>query len=101
MGEEAVRLNGHAERRLPNTLNVSVRGIVGEELLRATPELAASTGSACHSGSTEPSQVLLEMGVPREWALGALRLSVGRWTTEAEVDRAADLIVERARLVRA
>jgi cysteine desulfurase len=102
LGQEAVRLNGHPEQRLPNTLNVSVRGIVGEELLQATPELAASTGSACHAGSTEPSQVLLEMGVPREWALGALRLSVGRWTTEAEVDRAAALIVERARrLVRA
>ena len=82
-------LNGHPEQRLPNTLNVSFPGVDGEELLAATSEIAASTGSACHAGRTEPSSVLLAMGLSRERALGAVRLSLGRWTTEEEVDAAA------------
>jgi cysteine desulfurase len=93
LGEGKVKLNGHPERRLPNTLNISIQGIVGEELLAQIPEIAASTGSACHAGSTEPSPVLLEMGLTRGQALGALRLSLGRWSTEEEVDEASDLIV--------
>lgn len=93
---DRVRLNGHPEKRLPNTLNISIEGLVGEELLARIPELAASTGSACHAGSTEPSGVLLEMGLSRSLALGALRLSLGRWTSEDEVDTAARLIVQRA-----
>ena len=97
LGKERVHLNGHPEQRLPNTLNISIQGIVGEELLSRIPELAASTGAACHAGSTEPSRVLVEMGLSREQALGALRLSLGRWTTEAEINLAAELIVERAR----
>lgn len=97
LGEDRVKLNGHPERRLPNTLNVSIRGLVGEDLLRAIPEIAASTGAACHAGSTEPSPVLLAMGLDRETALGALRLSVGRYTTSADIDTASALIVERAR----
>jgi len=95
LGKDAVRLNGHPERRLPNTLNISLRGVVGEELLSQIPEIAASTGAACHAGSTEPSSVLLEMGLSREWALGALRLTLGRWTTSEEIDVASKLIVER------
>ncbi len=97
-GSERVCLNGHPEKRLPNTLNVSVKGIVGEELLDGIPEIAASTGSACHAGSTEPSAVLLAMGIPREQALGALRLSLGRWSTAEEVDAASDLIIKRIQL---
>ena len=97
LGADQVRLNGHPQKRLPNTLNISIRGIVGEELLAATPEIAASTGAACHSGSTEPSSVLLEMGISHEWALGALRLSLGRWTNKQDVDAAADLIIERSK----
>jgi cysteine desulfurase len=81
---------------LPNTLNISIKGKVGEELLKRIPEIAASTGSACHAGSTEPSAVLLAMGIPREQALGALRLSLGRWTTLEEVEEAAKLIVSKA-----
>ena len=81
LGKERVRLNGHPEKRLPNTLNISIRGIVGEKLLSLIPEIAASTGAACHAGSTEPSGVLLKMGLSREWALGALRLTLGRWST--------------------
>jgi len=96
LGRKRVRLNGHPEQRLPNTLNISVKGIVGEELLRQIPEVAASTGAACHAGSTEPSSVLLEMGIDRETALGALRLTLGRWSTQKEIDTAGELIVERA-----
>jgi len=57
------------------------------------PEIAASTGSACHAGSTEPSAVLLAMGLARERALGALRLSLGRGSTKEEIDEASRLIV--------
>ncbi len=96
LGADRVRLNGHPEKRLPNTLNLSIRGIVGEELLGRISEIAASTGAACHAGSTDPSRVLLEMGLDRDTALGALRLTLGRWTTQQEIDAAADLIVERA-----
>jgi cysteine desulfurase len=87
-----LHLNGHVTERLPNTLNVSVDGIIGEEVLAATPEIASSTGSACHEGSTEPSTVLMAMGMSRERALGALRLTLGRWSTEDEVERAATLL---------
>jgi len=94
LGEEWVKLNGHPKRRLPNTLNISIKKIVGEELLRHIPGIAASTGSACHSGSVEPSKVLLAMGMNRETALGALRLTLGRWTSEEEVDTVSRLILE-------
>jgi cysteine desulfurase len=88
--------NGPAEPRLPNTLNVSVRGIAGHALLDTVPGVAASTGSACHSGTHEPSPVLTAMGVPADRALATLRLSLGRWTTADDVDRAADLIAAAA-----
>ena len=97
LGTDKVHLNGHPERRLPNTLNISIRGIVGDELLSRIPELAASTGAACHAGSTEPSNVLLEMGLSRELALGALRLTLGRWSTLEEINTAAKLIVEQVK----
>ncbi len=97
LGREKVHLNGHPEKRLPNTLNISLQGIVGEDLLSRIPEIAASTGAACHAGSTEPSNVLLEMGLERELALGALRLSLGRWSTRQDVDKAGGLITERAK----
>ncbi len=74
---------------------MSIRGIVGEELLSQIPRIAASTGAACHAGSTEPSSVLLEMGLDRELALGALRLTLGRWSTQEEIDVAGNHIVER------
>jgi cysteine desulfurase len=87
-----VELNGPAEARLPNTLNVSVRGIVGQDLLAAVPGIAASTGSACHSGATEPSPVLTAMGLSADRGLAALRLSLGRWSTSDDVTTAAHLI---------
>jgi cysteine desulfurase len=88
-----VHLNGHPTERLPNTLNVSIDGVVGEEILASTPEIAASTGSACHEGNTEPSAVLLAMGLARERALGALRLTLGRWSMEGDVEKAADALI--------
>lgn len=88
-----VHLNGHESQRLPNTLNVSIEGVIGEEVLAAIPEIASSTGSACHEGNTDPSPVLMAMGRKREAALGALRLTLGRWSTEEEVERAARLLV--------
>lgn len=84
-----VHLNGHPTERLPNTLNVSIDGLPGDELLAATPGVAASTGSACHEGVTEPSPVLTAMGIPPERARCALRLTLGRTTTAEEVARAA------------
>lgn len=96
LGKNKFHLNGHPERRLPNTLNISLQGILGEDLLSRMPEIAASTGAACHAGSMEPSAVLLEMGLSRELALGALRLTLGRWSTREEIDTAGKLIVERA-----
>jgi cysteine desulfurase len=91
-----VVLNGPAASRLPNTLNVSIDGTIGHELLAAVPEIAASTGSACHSGSHEPSPVLTAMGFDAARGLAALRLSLGRGTTADDVDRAAVLIAGQA-----
>ena len=87
-----VHVNGHQTERLPNTLNISVAGIVGEEVLAATPQIASSTGSACHEDSTDPSPVLIAMGLSRERALGSLRLTLGRWSTGEEIERAAFLL---------
>jgi cysteine desulfurase len=99
LGERVV-LNGHPERRLPNTLNVNFVGRVGVDLLGAVPEVAASTGSACHEGDRQRhftlSPVLTAMGVPVALGKGAVRLSVGRFTTEEEVDRAADTLCRAA-----
>jgi len=93
----SLELNGHPDRRLPNTLNISATGIVASDLLAAVPGLAASTGSACHADSPEPSPVLSAMGLEPERAVGSLRLSTGRWTTVDEIDRAADLLVAAIR----
>ncbi len=93
---ERVLLNGHPTERLPNTLNVNFVGHVGGELLKATPGVAASTGSACHEGQVALSPVLKAMGVPPHLGQGAVRLSVGRFTTEEEVDRAAQLLAATA-----
>lgn len=90
-----VHLNGDARDRLPGTLNLSIDGVQSRALLAAIPELAAATGSACHEGSDAPSAVLTAMGVPAERALAALRLSLGRWSTEEEVKQAARLIADR------
>ncbi|WP_116047073.1 cysteine desulfurase family protein [Amycolatopsis palatopharyngis] len=87
-----VHLNGHPDRRLPNTLNISIDNTIGPELLAATPAIAASTGSACHDGTTEPSPVLTAMGLSNDRTLAALRLTIGRWSTDTEITAAAQAI---------
>ncbi|HEY0882160.1 MAG TPA: cysteine desulfurase NifS, partial [Archangium sp.] len=79
--------------RLPNTTYALFPRVIGAELLARTPGVAASTGSACHDGQEHPAQVLLEMGVPATVALGAVRLTLGRHTTEADVDAAISQLV--------
>jgi cysteine desulfurase len=87
-----LQLNGHAALRLPNTLNVRFPGASGPELLAAAPEVAASTGAACHDGQEQASAVILAMGVAPSEALGSVRLTLGRGTTREDVDRAADAL---------
>jgi cysteine desulfurase len=89
---ERVILNGHSDERLPNTLSVSFASRVGADILAALDGIAASTGSACHAGSVELSPVLAAMGVPTEIGMGAIRFSLGRGTTEAEIREVVERI---------
>jgi len=96
------RRHGDADRRVPNTTSIAFRGVLGDVLVAALDleGVAASTGSACTSGTVEPSAVLLALGLPRDRAAEAIRLSLGRDTTEADIDRVAALLprlVERIR----
>jgi cysteine desulfurase len=92
-----VVLNGHPEQRLPNTLNLSFPGMRGEEILKDIPDLCASTGAACHDQALRLSYVLEAMGVREEVGIGAIRLSLGRPTTETEIDQAARLLIEKVK----
>ena len=97
-----VKLNGHRTERLPGNVNVSIRYIEGESILLMLDinGIAASSGSACTSGSLDPSHVLLAMGLPHEIAHGSLRLTLGADTTEEDVDYVLDVlpgIVEKLR----
>jgi cysteine desulfurase len=87
-------LNGHPDHRLPNTLNVSFVGRVGAEVLARLDTVAASTGSACHTGHVELSPVLKAMGAAPEVGMGAIRFSLGRGTTREEIDAVADQLVK-------
>jgi len=90
---DLMRLNGPRDHRLPNTLSVSFYRVDANTLLsEISDEVAASAGAACHSDEVEVSHVLLAMGVPVDWAMGTCRFTVGRSTTEAEVDAAAKVI---------
>ncbi len=91
-GVPGLTVNGHRELRLPNTLNVRFPRASGIAVLEGAPELAASTGSACHEGQESASAVILAMGVPPPEALGSVRLTLGRGTTEEEVVRASDAL---------
>jgi len=92
-----VRVNGHPEQRLPGTLHISFKGVDANHLLHRVPEVAASTGSACHSGGSHISGVLQAVGMAPEWAKGSIRLGIGRFTTEEEVDFAARKLGTTAR----
>jgi cysteine desulfurase len=97
---DEVRVNGHSDQRLPNTLSLSFRGVEANALLSEIPEIAASPGAACHSGEVQVSRVLEAMGVSPEYALGTVRFSTGRGTTVAEIDRAVELVIEAVKRLR-
>jgi cysteine desulfurase len=92
-----VLLTGHATQRLPGILNVSFPQVEGESLLYACEELAVSSGSACNATDREPSYVLRALGRDDQLAGASLRFSLGRFTTETEIDRAAAVVVEQHR----
>jgi cysteine desulfurase IscS len=98
---EGALLNGEGAPRVPGILNVSFEGVEGESLLHGLSELALSSGSACNSASAEPSYVLRALGRDRELAQSSLRLSLGRFTREAEIDAAAAAIRREVRRLRA
>ena len=89
---EEVYINGDLERRVPHNLNVSFNFVEGESLIMAIKDIAVSSGSACTSASLEPSYVLRALGRSDELAHSSIRFTVGRYTTEAEIDYAVDLI---------
>ncbi len=88
-----VKLNGHPEKRLPNTLSLSFRGIEANTLLSELSGIAASAGAACHTDNIEISSVLKAMHVPEEFAMGTIRFSTGKYTTQAEIERASELVI--------
>ncbi|MBN2031273.1 cysteine desulfurase NifS [bacterium] len=89
-----VDLNGHRTQRLPNNINISIKHVEGEAILMSLDleGIAASSGSACSSGSTEPSHVLMALGLSPELARGSLRLTLGKYTDEKEVETVADTL---------
>lgn len=97
---EAVYLNGDSEQRSPDNLNVSFDGVDGESLLFALSDIAVSTGSACTSGSIEPSHVLRALGVNDALARSTIRFSLGRYTTEADIDHTVKHVVEKVTQLR-
>lgn len=98
-----IRLNGHPTKRLPTTLNMSFEYVEGETLMinLDLEGIAVSTGSACSSGSLEPSHVLVAMGIPHEIVHGSLRFSLGRENTEEDIDRILEVLPPIVAKVRA
>ena len=98
-----VRLNGHATRRLPGTLNMSFRGIEAESIILGLDlkGIGTSAGSACTSGSLEPSYVITAMGIPVDWALGAVRTSLGASTTAEDIDYVLEVLAPLVQKIRA
>ncbi|MFM7462072.1 MAG: IscS subfamily cysteine desulfurase [Burkholderiales bacterium] len=94
-GMEEVYVNGDLEHRVPHNLNVSFNFVEGESLIMGIKELAVSSGSACTSASLEPSYVLRALGRNDEMAHSSIRFSIGRYTTEADIDFAINLMKER------
>lgn len=90
-----VRVNGHPEYRLPNTLSISFYGLEANRILEEIGlDVAASAGAACHSDTVKISHVLVAMGLDEQWAKGTLRFSVGRMTTKDEIDRVLEVVVK-------
>jgi cysteine desulfurase len=99
-GVEEVYVNGDLERRIPHNLNVSFNFVEGESLIMAVKDLAVSSGSACTSASLEPSYVLRSLGRSDELAHSSIRFTLGRFTTEEEIDYAVDLIRKKVAKLR-
>lgn len=95
-----VFVNGDADQRLPGNLNVSFAYVEGEALMMAIKDVAVSSGSACTSASLEPSYVLRALGVGDDLAHSSIRFGLGRFTTEAEIDYVADLVIEKVKKLR-
>lgn len=95
-----VHLNGHPAQRLSGNLNLSFEGVEAASLLRAVPQLCLSTGSACTSASVEPSYVLQALGLDADLARGSLRVGVGRFNTESEIDQAVSLLAKAVSKIR-
>ncbi len=97
---DVVQINGHADKRLAHLTNISFGFVEGESLMMATKEIAMSSGSACTSASLEPSYVLKALGVGDDLAHSSLRISMGRWTTEEEIEYAGNKIIEAVNKLR-
>lgn len=94
-------VNGNTQFRLPNTLSVSFKDLEASVILSRMDEVAASAGAACHSGCINLSSTLSAMKVPLEYAMGTIRFSTGRYTTEKEIDRAIDVVVRTVKSLQA
>jgi cysteine desulfurase len=97
---EQVFVNGHLEKRVPHNLNMSFNFVEGESLIMGIKEIAVSSGSACTSASLEPSYVLRALGRSDELAHSSLRMTIGRFTTVEDIDKAASLIRDRVAKLR-
>jgi cysteine desulfurase len=97
---ELTEINGSIAHRLPGNLNISFAYVEGEAMMMAIKDVAVSSGSACTSASLEPSYVLRALGVEEELAHSSIRFGLGRFTTEAEVDYVADLVIEKVKKLR-
>ena len=96
-----IYVNGDMTYRIPGNLNISFAYVEGEGLMMGIKDLAVSSGSACTSASLEPSYVLRALGVAEELAHTSLRIGIGRFTTEAEIDQAVDSITKAVNKLRA
>jgi cysteine desulfurase len=99
-GMEEVVINGDMDSRIPGNLNISFNYVEGESLMMAINKIAVSSGSACTSSSLEPSYVLRALGLTDELAHSSIRFTIGRYTTEEDVDMAIDLVREKVQKLR-
>jgi len=97
---DGLSVNGAIEPRLPHNLNISIEHVQGESLIMRLRDVALSSGSACQSASSSPSHVLEAIGLPPVRAHSSLRIGIGRFNTDEEIDCAASRIVEEAKRLR-
>lgn len=97
---DSIQFNGHSDFCLPNTLSVSFKNIEANTLLANLPEVAASAGAACHTDSISVSATLAAMKMDKAYAMGTIRFSVGKYSTETEIDQAAEVIIKAVQNLR-